>query len=41
MDADRPRVESNYKAVEPGVYHTRDWTAIRSGVEALSKTVMC
>jgi menaquinone-dependent protoporphyrinogen oxidase len=31
MDADRPRVESTYKAVEPGVYDTRDWGPSKTG----------
>ena len=41
MDTDRPRVESTYKAVEPGVYDTRDWSAIKNWAEALAKTVTC
>lgn len=41
MDADRPRVESTYKAVEPGIYDTRNLGAIRSWAEALAKTVTC
>jgi len=39
MDADRPRVESTYKAVEPGVYDTRDLTAIKNWAAELAKTV--
>jgi len=30
LEADRPRVEASYKAIEPGIYDTRDWNGIRN-----------
>jgi menaquinone-dependent protoporphyrinogen oxidase len=30
LEAERPRVEATYKAIEPGVYDTRDLAAVRA-----------
>jgi menaquinone-dependent protoporphyrinogen IX oxidase len=37
MEADRPRVEAAYKEIQPGIYDTRDWTAIRSWTKELAQ----
>ncbi len=37
MEMDKPRVQAAYKETEPGVYDTRDWTAIRAWAEDLAK----
>ena len=37
MNADRPRVEAAYKESEPGVYDTRDHSAIRAWTEQLAR----
>ncbi len=40
LEADRPRVEATYKAIEPGIYDTRNWDAIRSWAKELARAVM-
>jgi menaquinone-dependent protoporphyrinogen oxidase len=37
LEADRPRVEATYKAIEPGIYDTRDWNAIRKWAKELAQ----
>ena len=37
MEADRPRIESDYKETQPGIYDTRDLNAIRIWAEELAK----
>jgi menaquinone-dependent protoporphyrinogen oxidase len=37
LEADRPRVEATYKAIEPGMYDTRDWNAIRKWAKELAQ----
>ncbi len=37
LEMDRPRVEAAYKAIEPGIYDTRDWNAIRSWAKELAQ----
>lgn len=37
LEADRPRVEAAYKAMEPGIYDTRDLVAIRSWAKNLTQ----
>jgi hypothetical protein len=39
MEADRPKIEVAIKETEPGVYDTRDWTAIRSWAKELAQKV--
>ncbi len=41
LDADRPRIEATCKAIEPGIYDTRDLNAIRNWAATLAKAVMC
>ena len=38
MNAERPRVAAAYKETEPGIYDTRDHTAIQAWAEKLAKT---
>lgn len=38
LEADRPRVEATYKQVQPGIYDTRDWEAIRNWAKTLAAT---
>lgn len=40
LEADRPRVEAIYKAIEPGIYDTRNWNAIRCWAEELAEEIM-
>ena len=37
MEADRLRIEHAYKETQPGIYDTRDWSAIRVWTEELAK----
>ncbi|NLF88748.1 hypothetical protein GX563_07995 [Candidatus Bathyarchaeota archaeon] len=37
LEADRPRVEATYKAIEPGIYDTRDLAAIKNWAAELTK----
>ena len=37
LEMDRPRVEATYKAIEPGIFDTRDWDAIRSWAKELAQ----
>jgi menaquinone-dependent protoporphyrinogen oxidase len=39
MAMDRPRVAAAFKESEPGIYDTRDWSAIRVWAENLAKLV--
>jgi menaquinone-dependent protoporphyrinogen oxidase len=39
LEADRPRVEANYKAIEPGIYDTRDWNVIRNWAIGLAQNI--
>lgn len=39
MEMDRTRIEAAYKAVEPGIYDTRDWNAIRGWAKELAQKV--
>jgi len=39
MAAERPKIAAAYKETEPGVYDTRDWSAIRSWTKQLAQTV--
>jgi menaquinone-dependent protoporphyrinogen oxidase len=36
MEMDRPRIQATYKEIEPGIYDTRDWTAIRTWARELA-----
>jgi menaquinone-dependent protoporphyrinogen oxidase len=37
MEMDRPRIEAAYKEIQPGIYDTRDWNAIRSWAKELAQ----
>jgi menaquinone-dependent protoporphyrinogen oxidase len=37
MEMDRPRIEAAYKEMQPGIYDTRDWNAIRSWAKELAQ----
>jgi menaquinone-dependent protoporphyrinogen oxidase len=37
LEADRPRVEATYKAIELGIYDTRDWNAIRNWAKDIAR----
>jgi hypothetical protein len=37
MNIDRPKVEANYKEIQPGVYDQRDWNEIQAWAEKLAK----
>jgi menaquinone-dependent protoporphyrinogen IX oxidase len=37
LEMDRPRVKATYKAIQPGIYDTRDWNIIRSWTKELAQ----
>jgi menaquinone-dependent protoporphyrinogen IX oxidase len=37
MEAERPKIEAAYKEMQPGIYDTRDWNAIRSWAKELAQ----
>jgi len=37
MEIEKPRIEASFKEIEPGVYDTRDWNAIRTWAQELAK----
>jgi len=38
MEMDRPRIQATYKAIQPGIYDTRDWDVIRSWAKELAQS---
>ncbi|MGD0330773.1 MAG: flavodoxin domain-containing protein [Nitrososphaeria archaeon] len=39
LEGGRPKIEAVYKAIQPGVYDTRDWNVIRIWAKELSQKV--
>ncbi len=37
MDMDKPRIQAAFKETQPGIYDTRDWTAIRTWAKELAE----